>query len=70
MCRICSDRSGTYRTVTVADGLSRRWSVCDRCLDTLRGADWLTVDERDDTGRVVIRVDPGTLVGSFWTGEE
>ena len=56
--------------MTVADGLSRRWSVCGRCLDTLRDAGWLTVAEGDDPGRVVLRVDPETLVGTFWREEE
>lgn len=69
-CRICSDYQGTYRTVTVGGGLNRRWSVCDHCLDSLRGADWLSVDEGDDADRVILHVDPGTLVGSHWTGAE
>lgn len=68
-CRLCGDRPGTYRTVQVGDGLSRRWAVCDSCVDTLRGATWLSVDDASDPERVVLRVEPESLTGAAWHDE-
>jgi hypothetical protein len=55
--------------VTVGDGLSRRWSLCDACVDSFREADWVRVDDADDPERVVLRVDPESLVGEVWREE-
>jgi len=68
-CRTCGSRPGTYRTVTVGDGLSRRWSLCDGCVDAFREANWVRVDDADDPERVVLRVDPASLVGGVWRQE-
>lgn len=68
-CRLCGERPGVYRTVTVGDGLSRRWAVCVSCLDTLREATWLSVEEADEPERVVLRVEPESLVGTVWSDE-
>ncbi|MFC7225916.1 hypothetical protein N0B31_00745 [Salinirubellus salinus] len=53
----------------VGDGLSRRWAVCDPCVDTPRGATWLSVDEAGDPERVVLRVEPESVVGAMWDDE-
>lgn len=56
--------------MTVSDELSRRWPLCDACVDAFREANWVRVDDADDPERVVLRVDPESLVGELWRDED
>jgi hypothetical protein len=55
--------------VSVGEGLGRRWAVCEDCVDEFRGANWVRVDDADDPERVVIRVDPESLIRGAWRDE-